>query len=222
MFRNLLLASSLAIVSTGAFASLDVSWIDGLENTGTGFDAGQTDTRYSFTALAGTATGTDGYGVVTTGSGFPFGSWLANNWDSVWLTPSANAAQSYDPSSAGLYKWSISFDLTGYDPAASAFSGRWASDNSGYVVFNGSTISTGSSFSSWTSFAASTGFVAGLNTIDFVVNNSAHRSGNPTGVRVEFLDSYTAVAAPVPEPASYAMILAGLLVVGAVARRRLG
>ena len=50
----------------------------------------------------------------------------------------------------------------------------------------------------------------------------AQGSGNPTGVRVEFLDSYTSVAAPVPEPASYAMILAGLLVVGGVARRRLG
>lgn len=222
MFRNILLASSLAVASTGAFASLDLSWIDGLENTGSGFAAGTTDTRYSFSAIAGTATGTGGYGVVTTGSGFPFGSWLANNLDSAWLTPSGNAAQSYDPSSAGLYKWSISFDLTGYDPSASGFSGRWASDNSGYVVFNGATISTGSSFSSWTSFAAGTGFVAGVNTIDFFVNNGAQGSANPTGVRVEFLDSYTSVAAPVPEPASYAMMLAGLVVVGTVARRRLG
>ena len=49
------------------------------------------------------------------------------------------------------------FDLTGYDPSASGFSGRWASDNSGYVVFNGATISTGSSFNSWTSFAATIG-----------------------------------------------------------------
>ena len=222
MFRNLLLASGIALASSGAFAAIAVPWIDGLENTGSGFAAGTTDTRYSFSAVSGTAAGTGGYGIVTTGSGFPFGSWLANDWDSSWLTPSTSAAQSYDPSSNGLYKWSISFDLTGYDPASADFSGRWASDNNGYVVLNGATISSGSSFNSWTSFSASTGFVAGVNTIDFYVSNLAQNGGNPTGVRVEFLDSYASIAAAVPEPASYMMVLAGLAVVGAVARRRLG
>jgi hypothetical protein len=222
MFRNLVLASGLAFAASGAFAALDVPWINGLENTGSGFEAGAIDTRYSFTALSGTAVGTGGHGVVTTGSGFPFSAWIANEWDSSWLTPSANAAQSYDSATTGLYKWSISFDLTGHDPASAGFSGRWAADNNGYVVFNGNTISTGASYSSWTSFAATTGFVAGVNTIDFYVSNLAQNGGNPTGVRVEFLDSYASVAAPVPEPESYALILAGLIVVGAVAKRRLG
>jgi hypothetical protein len=60
-----------------------------------------------------------------------------------------------------------------------------------------------------------------MNTLDFIVTNRAGSSGNPTGVRVEFLESYAVAAAPVPEPSSYALILAGLAVVGSIARRRL-
>lgn len=44
-------------------------------------------------------------------------------------------------------------------------------------------------------------------------------AGNPAG-KVLIDDLYLAVAAPVPEPESYAMMLAGLVVVGAIVRRR--
>jgi hypothetical protein len=166
MFKRILLSSALALASSGAFAAASLPWIDDLYNTGEEFAAGETDTRYSFSVLAGTATGTGGFGVVTTGTGFPFGPWLANNVDSKWLAPTANAAQSYDPSSAGQYKWSISFDLTGKDTASAFLAGRWASDNEGLVKLNGSTISSGSSFTSWTAFSADDGFLAGIIIID--------------------------------------------------------
>ena len=221
MFKRILLSSALVLASSGAFAAAALPWIDDLYNTGEEFAAGEPDTRYSFSVLAGTATGSGGFGVVTTGTGFPFGSWLANTADSKWLAPTANAAQSYDPSSAGQYKWTLSFDLTGKDAASAFLAGRWASDNEGLVKLNGATISSGSSFSSWTDFSADDGFVAGMNTLDFIVTNRAGSSGNPTGVRVEFLESYAIAAAPVPEPSSYALILAGLAVVGSIARRRL-
>lgn len=219
-FKNLVVASGIAFASAGASAAADLSWIDGLYNTGEVFFAGEQDTNYAFTVINGTATGTGGYGIVSEGVGFPFNAWSANSAASSWLTPSANAGQSYDPSSEGLYKWSISFDLSGKDLSSASFSGRWWADNQGYVQLNGATISTGVNLSSPTSFAASSGFVAGMNTLDFFVTNLAQGSGNPTGVRVEFLDSY-AVAA-VPEPESWALIISGLAVVGAIARRRIG
>lgn len=221
MFKRILLSSALVLTSSGVFAAVALPWIDDLYNTGEGFAAGATDTRYSFGVLAGTATGTDGFGVVASGTGFPFGSWLANTADSKWLAPAVNAAQSYDPSSAGQYVWTLSFDLTGKDTTSAFLAGRWASDNEGLVKLNGTTISNGSSFTSWTGFSADDGFVAGVNTLEFIVTNQAAGSGNPTGVRVEFLESYAVVAAPVPEPSSYALILAGLVVVGSIARRRL-
>jgi hypothetical protein len=219
-FKNFVVASGLALASVGASAAADLAWIEGLYNTGEVFFAGEQDTNYAFTVINGTATGTGGYGIVSEGVGFPFNAWSANSAASSWLTPSANAGQSYDPSSDGLYKWSISFDLSGKNLSSASFSGRWWADNQGYVQLNGVTISTGVNLSSPTSFAASSGFVAGMNTLDFFVTNFAQGSGNPTGVRVEFLDSY-AVAA-VPEPESWALILAGLAVVGAIARRRIG
>lgn len=219
-FKNFVVASGLALASAGASAAADLAWIEGLYNTGEVFFAGEQDTNYAFTVINGTATGTGGYGIVSEGVGFPFNAWSANSAASSWLTPSANAGQSYDPSSDGLYKWSISFDLSGKNLSSASFSGRWWADNQGYVQLNGVTISTGVNLSSPTSFAASSGFVAGMNTLDFFVTNFAQGSGNPTGVRVEFLDSY-AVAA-VPEPESWALIVAGLAVVGAISRRRLG
>lgn len=217
--KNLLLASGLVLASASASAAAASSWIDGLYNTGEAFFAGEQDTHYSFSVISGTATGTGGYGVVADGSSFPLNVWAASDGASYWLTPSANAGQSYDASSDGQYKWSISFDLTGKDIASASFSGRWWADNQGYVQLNGTTISSGVGFSSPTSFSATSGFVAGLNTLDFVVTNLAQGSGNPTGVRVEFIDSYAVTV--VPEPESWALALAGLAVVGAIVRRRI-
>ena len=157
-FKNFVVASGLALASAGASAAADLAWIEGLYNTGEVFFAGEQDTNYAFTVINGTATGTGGYGIVSEGVGFPFNAWSANSAASSWLTPSANAGQSYDPSSDGLYKWSISFDLSGKNLSSASFSGRWWADNQGYVQLNGVTISTGVNLSSPTSFAASSGF----------------------------------------------------------------
>lgn len=221
MFKSILVASGITLASFGA-AAVESNQIDGLYNTGAGLASGKIDTHYTFEAISGTAVGTDGHGVTTrqTGLGAMYLAWLDNTADSKWLTPTANARESYDPTSPGLYKWSISFDLTGLDITSAWITGRWAADNNGYIQLNGTTISSGSALDSWTSFSATAGFLNGVNTLDFFVTNIAQKVGNATGVRVEFLDSY-AVAA-VPEPESWALIVAGLAVVGAIARRRIG
>jgi hypothetical protein len=68
------------------------------------------------------------------------------------------------------------------------------------------------------------GFVAGTNTLVFDVSNEANTNPNPslarnpTGLQVHF-DSSSIAA--VPEPETYAMMLAGLGMMGFMVRRKL-
>ncbi|WP_018412371.1 hypothetical protein [Methyloversatilis thermotolerans] len=217
--RLLLAIAVLTFAAALPAAHADEQAIGGLYSTGQESDAGQLDTHYAFSVIDGTASGTSGHGVVTSGNGFPFPIWSANSEDSSWLTPDAAAGQSYDPQRNGHYVWSLSFDLTGYDADSAWLEGRWWADNDGYVVLNGQTVSSGVGLSSPTSFSAAAGFVAGVNTLEFHVLNFARASGNPTGVRVEFLSS--GVVSVVPEADGYAMLLAGLVAVLAMIRRSL-
>lgn len=151
---------------------------------------------------------------------FPQGPWLADNATSRWMTPARNAGQSFDAAADGFYTYSLRFDLDGFVPATASFSGRFAADNQvAQIRLNGTVISQAGpgGFSGWTGFAASSGFISGFNTLDFVVRNLRQSSGNPTGLRVEFVDSRITA---VPEPASWAMLIAGFGLVGAAARRR--
>ena len=66
------------------------------------------------------------------------------------------------------------------------------------------------------------GFLDGVNTLDFVVENS--NLFGPTGLRVEMTGTADAAAVPggVPEPATWAMMLMGFGGLGALLRRRRG
>jgi hypothetical protein len=113
---------------------------------------------------------------------------------------------------------SLDFSLAGFNAASAMFTGRFAVDNSvTAILLNGNSLgASGGGFSSWTDFSANSGFNAGLNTLTFVVRNSAQASGNPTGLRVEFTSSDASV---VPEPATWALMILGFGMVGVAARR---
>jgi hypothetical protein len=53
--------------------------------------------------------------------------------------------------------------------------------------------------------------------LSFRVNNAAGATGNPTGLRVEFLTNSVEV---LPEPGSWALLVTGFGLVGAGLRRR--
>ncbi|RZT10541.1 PEP-CTERM protein-sorting domain-containing protein [Duganella sp. CF402] len=205
--KRTLIAAALALT---AITSAHAATITGLKNTGLG-DSGSVDSNYSLSSAVSSTP------IITVDGQWPISPWLANDSTSKWITPTSNQAESFDPWSNGTYTYTLTFDLSGYNAATAVFTGRLAADNSVVVKLNNSVISSATGFTDWTSFGASSGFVSGVNTLDFVVNNWAQNGGNPTGLRVEF--GMSSIAA-VPEPATYAMLLGGLVMVGAIARRR--
>lgn len=210
--KKLALVIALGLASLNAYSATIV----GLNNTGAGFTAGSQDTNY---ALSSSTSTVSSFGYVTANGTFPLaGNWLANDTTSSWLTPTANQSESFDTTTNGVYTWTTSFDLTGFDANTASLNGRFASDNAAIAYLNGMQIGTANSFTSWSSFSAtSDDFVAGLNTLSFVLTNAPQLTGNPTGLRVEFLSSNVAA---VPEAETYAMMLAGLGLMGFVARRK--
>ena len=146
--------------------------------------------------------------------------WLANNSTSYWATPAANGNTSFDPTAAGYYNYTLTFDIgTGFNSGSASFNGRFAVDNAvASIKLNGNVINgSGGTYNRWTAFSADSGFVGGTNTLTFNVVNLAQSSGNPTGLRVEFLGSNVAA---VPEPATWALFILGFGLVGGVMRRR--
>jgi PEP-CTERM motif len=148
----------------------------------------------------------------------PASTWIqetgAGLTDSRWITPQSGIG-SVDPITDGMYQYFTTFDLTGFDAASAMFSGRFAVDNLvDSITLNGNVVmGAGGTFNQWTAFSASSGFVSGVNTLIFNVRNLAQQTGNPTGLRVEFLASD--VAAAVPEPGTWAMLIIGFGIAGA-------
>jgi hypothetical protein len=147
--------------------------------------------------------------------------WQVNDATSKWLTPTANGNADLDPGAPGIYSYTLTFSLGGFNPASASFSGRFAVDNTvDSITLNGNSLGSGGSccsFANGGTFSANSGFVAGSNTLTFTVRNFAQSTGNPSGLRVEFLQS--AVTA-VPEPAAWALMIGGFAAVGAASRRR--
>lgn len=212
--KHAILATALALAG---LTSAHADTIGGLYNTGLGA-SGSLDLNYMLTVNASDTAISNTSPYITSYSVWPIGSaWLENTSTSKWVTPTANQGQSFDASSNGIYTYTLNFNLTGYTASTAMFTGRVASDNSVVIKLNNNNLGSSSGFSSWSSFNANSGFVSGWNTLQFVVTNSAQSGGNPTGLRVEFLDSNVA---PIPEPESYVMLLGGLAMLGVVARRR--
>ncbi len=157
-----------------------------------------------------------------TNGSFPIGPWLADDANSRWLTPSANAADSFDPTTDGIYTYTETFSLAGIDASTASFTGRFAVDNSvDTILLNGVALAgSGGSFTGYTNFSSAGGtFNADVNTLTFVVRNFASATGNPTGLRVEVSGIGDPTSA-VPEPSTWAMLVIGMGLTGFAARRR--
>lgn len=134
--------------------------------------------------------------------GFPIPPWIANDAGSAWITPTqdddANAP-------AGIYDYSIFFDLTAGEASIFRLEGEWATDNPGLDIFINGTATGNANpggFGGLAPFTIDSGFVAGTNQLTFRVEN-APPGTNPTGLRVGIL------FAGVPEPSTIGLALLG-------------
>jgi hypothetical protein len=147
------------------------------------------------------------------------GVYLANGPNSKWIAPDAN--QNFGPCCAvGNYTYRTTFDLTGLDPSSAVITGLWSTDNNGLdILING--VSTGQTtgfadFGAFTSFSITSGFAAGINTLDFSLNNG----GGPSALRVEIVSATADQIGSVPEPSTLLALATGLVALGGMAWRR--
>ncbi|MDH7503754.1 MAG: immunoglobulin domain-containing protein [Verrucomicrobiota bacterium] len=157
----------------------------GVDNTGAVLADGEVDPHYKIIVNPTDPTSQDA--IVHDSTVFPIvdGTWVRNSEKSKWIAPLFNSGEA----SGGDYAYRTTFDLAGFDPATAVLMGSWATDNLGTdIILNGVSkgIQNGNQFATLTPFQITSGFVAGLNTIDFHLNNADAVTGY-TGLRVENL-----------------------------------
>jgi hypothetical protein len=157
--------------------------------------------------------------------------WVAGTWWSPEVIQGFDLLSFAGGSLPGDYVYRITFDLTGYNPNTAALQGFWTTDNQGSIVLNGVTMGTvgPTAYGTNQAFNFFSGFVAGINTLDFLVNNEfpvgvpwdGPNGENPTGFHYELLgvNGLSAVAA-VPEPATLTLLGLGLIGAGTLVRAR--
>ncbi|HNQ88878.1 MAG TPA: lamin tail domain-containing protein [Verrucomicrobiota bacterium] len=168
----------------------------GVDGSGGLLSAGSVDPHY--TLIASPDAGAPGPDAYVVQPGFPIPPWAANGPRSQWIGPQADQSTGSAP---GDYVYRLVFNLDGLVPETASIEGQWSSDNVGPDIrLNG--VSTGQpndgNFGVFgRSFRLTSGFVAGVNTLDFVVNN-AGTGVNPTGLRVELAGTAEVLSGEMP------------------------
>jgi hypothetical protein len=178
-FILLILASAVPVRA----ASIPGLFNTGVNSAGVSLPDGAVDPHYVLTAVPpGTGLGPDAFAMT-----FLSGSWMPNQSSppSRWIGPAVLGVT--HPS--GEYVYTLTFDLTGFDPTTASVSGGYATDNLLDLAMNGA--STGYThglphpFASLSPFTLSGGFLPGLNTLEWRVTNlGPDAPANPTGLHV--------------------------------------
>lgn len=205
-------AVAIAFAATSAAHAAVGLYNTGVDDAGNVLAVGLVDSHYSVVGGGSAFAVNDAEGYA--------GYWLAPNAQSRWVTPLLSGGMA-GSSSLTNYAFQTTFDMTGMELAGAAIAGRVTADNGiTSIKLNNEVLSftygepNSGVYGAFATFSLTQGFQAGLNTLTFgIVNGSG-----PTGLRVEMSNNFQ--VASVPEPNTYAMMLAGLMMMGSIARRR--
>lgn len=154
-----------------------------LPNTGHLLSTGQSDPNYTCYKISG-----DSSGVTLAGHAYPDTYWVGDQSGQVtqYITSTSNSAvdcYNQDSYSNGVYKFTLTFDLSGYNLSTINLNAWVSSDNAVSVRLNGVEISTGNF-----SIVGGAGLNQTTNLLEFYVTNNALSGAgyNPMFLRVEF------------------------------------
>jgi hypothetical protein len=198
------IGASLILALTGN-AQMNISGVfsTGVDDSGNLLSAGETDPHWTISSSPDGA-------VPAFVTGNRNKSWVANTSSSEWIN-ATGLGGGIEPT--GLYIYTLTFSLDGFDPATAQITGEWASDNESENFLNG--INTGFSndgtngFKSLAPFSLTSDFVAGENELQFYVTQIPPTGKNdPEGLQ---LNIFSATADPVPEPTSLSVFALSVL-----------
>jgi hypothetical protein len=135
-----------------------------------------------------------------------------NDSDSRWISHSSTGS----PGNGSTF-FRLTFDLTGLDPDTAVISGAFAADNAALIRLNGASTGVAvTQFATLIPFSLTHGFVAGVNTLDFRVDDG----GPPLAFRVDnLIGTADVVGGPAPVPAPGTLAMFGLAATATCLRR---
>jgi len=155
----------------------------GVGSSGALASDGAVDSHYTLISSVDAATpGPNAYVVNSTVWPLP-SPWIADGPNSKWIGPYPYTSGAVS-SAAGYYTYRTTFNLNGLNPATAVLTGQYAADDAAAIQLNGVTVfSTSQGFATFQPFTINSGFYAGVNNLDFVVQNAVYPQTNPTGLR---------------------------------------
>jgi len=157
------------------------------------------------------------------------GGWAADTATSQWISPHMLYVNSGTATTdaVGNYTYQTTFNLGAqFDPSTATIAGQYFVDNAvleidlnGVNTDNPGRPSGSGNTQNLGSFAINSGFVTGINTLDFIVDNTGGITSNPSGIEIENMTGAAVDPPVVPEPASLGLMT--VAVVGLASRRRL-
>jgi hypothetical protein len=200
----IILSMLIFVYETNAQINLTNVFSTGVNNSGDVLSSGQTDLHWTITSSP--------IGATSALAASPEHDWTANTSSSGWIN-ATGVGETEDIEPAGIYIYTLTFSLSGFNPSTATISGEWASDNASEIFLNG--VDTGFSnpadeFGALDSFSLTNDFVSGENELQFYVTQDSGDGINPEGLQVNIL---SATAEPVPEPSIFSLLCLSALII---------
>ena len=219
---HLMMAIALGSIGANAFASLPINFATGQDSSGNIQLSGNSlDANWKESNAIDPKNAPNSYVVTPSNADWATdlgaGGWFANGPHSSWIAPNPDHAYGN-----GNYTLTYTFNLDGYDLTTATFHNlMWAIDDNGIVQLNGHTeaslVSDIPSPVDWGSFHAFSIPVSDL--VQTVNTLTITSTGSDNFLEAARLEGTLSIS-PIPEPETYAMLLAGLGLMGFIARRR--